>query len=104
MAKSTALEFPGAPAPETGGPPDQVEGIAAAQLRSYIERIERLNQEKAEISANITLVLAEAKANGFDTGTIREVIRLRALDTSKRQERDVMLDLYLRVLGMRADG
>lgn len=75
-------------------------GIAAAQLRAFIERIERLEEEKKTISDDIRDVYAEAKANGFDGPTLRAVVRLRKQDANERQEREALLDLYLHALGM----
>ncbi len=79
---------------------DGPSGIAVNQLRSIIERIERLEEEKAAIAEDIKEVYAEAKANGYDTKTLREVIRIRKMDTAERQEMDALLDLYLAALGM----
>jgi uncharacterized protein (UPF0335 family) len=75
-------------------------GIAAAQLRSIIERIERLEEEKKSLSDDIRDVFAEAKANGFDTKVLRQVIRLRKQDADERQEQEAVLDLYMHALGM----
>ncbi len=75
-------------------------GITGDQLRSYIERIERLEEEKAALAADIRDVYAEAKANGFDVKTMRQVIRLRKLDKEERDEQETLLDLYLHALGM----
>jgi uncharacterized protein (UPF0335 family) len=75
-------------------------GVAAGQLRSFIERIERLEEEKKGISDDIRDVFAEAKGNGFDTKVMRQVIRLRKKDTNKRQEEEAILDLYMHALGM----
>ena len=77
-----------------------VGGITAEQLRSYIERIERLDEEKAEIAVTIREVFAEAKSNGFDTKIMRQVIKLRKLDANGRAEQESLLDLYLHALGM----
>lgn len=77
-----------------------VGGIAGEQLRSYIERIERLEDEKANIAADIKEVFAEAKGMGFDTKIIRQVLKLRKMDASDRQEQEELLDLYLRAIGM----
>ena len=77
-------------------------GFAAEQLRSLIERIERLEEEKKALSSDITEVYAEAKANGFDPKVMKEVVRLRRLDKADRQEGEAMLDLYLSALGMRS--
>jgi uncharacterized protein (UPF0335 family) len=74
--------------------------IAADQLKSIVSRIERLEEEKAALSEDVKEVYAEAKANGFDTKILREVIRLRKMDTSERQEAEALLDLYLQALGM----
>jgi len=75
-------------------------GVSGDQLRSYIERIEKLEEEKSSIAVDIREVFAEAKANGFDTKTMRQVIKLRKMDHSERDEQEHMLDLYKRVLGM----
>ena len=77
-----------------------VGGIGAEQLRSYIERIERLEEEKAALTADIREVYAEAKGNGFDTKTMRQVVRLRKLDSVDREEQEELLDLYKRALGL----
>jgi uncharacterized protein (UPF0335 family) len=74
--------------------------VSAAQLKSIVERIERLEEEKAGLADDIKEVYAEAKANGFDVKTIRTVVRLRKLDSAERQEQDALLDLYLQALGM----
>lgn len=72
---------------------------AQSQLRSIVERIERLEIEKAEIAEQIKEVFAEAKGNGFDPKAIRKVVRLRKQDRAKRQEEEAVLDLYLSALG-----
>ena len=77
-------------------------GSAAGQLKSLIERIERLEEEKKALTADISEVYAEAKGHGFDTKIMRQVIRLRALDKAERQEAEAVLDLYLSALGMRS--
>jgi uncharacterized protein (UPF0335 family) len=74
--------------------------LAAGQLRSLIERIERLEEEKKGIADDIRDVYAEAKGQGFDTKIMRQVIRLRKKDTAERQEEEAILDLYLHALGM----
>lgn len=74
--------------------------IAQGQLRSFVERIERLEEEKTAIAADIKEIYAEAKGNGFDTKTLRKVISLRKKDTAERQEEEAMLELYLHALGM----
>jgi uncharacterized protein (UPF0335 family) len=75
-------------------------GVAAGQLRSFIERIERLEEEKKGIADDIRDVFAEAKGNGFDTKVMRQVIRLRKKDVNERQEEEAILDLYMHALGM----
>ncbi|MDH3668151.1 MAG: DUF2312 domain-containing protein [Paracoccaceae bacterium] len=74
--------------------------VAVGQLRALIERIERLEEEKKEVAEQIKEVFAEAKANGFDTRTIRKVIGLRKKPTEERQEEEALLDLYMSALGM----
>ena len=74
--------------------------VAAGQLRSLIERIERLEEEKQTIAADIREVYAEAKSHGFDTKIMRQVVRLRKQDSSERQEEEAVRDLYLSALGM----
>ena len=75
-------------------------GVAKDQLRAFVERIERLEEEKKAISDDIKDVFAEAKANGFDTKPIRTVVRLRKQDSNERAEQEALLDLYLHALGM----
>ncbi len=78
----------------------EVGGIAAERLRSFIERIERLEEEKAALAGDIREVYAEAKATGFDVRTIRQVVRLRKLDRDARHEQDHLLDLYKQAVGL----
>jgi uncharacterized protein (UPF0335 family) len=73
--------------------------IAAERLRSFLERVERLEDEKSTIAADIKEVFAEAKGEGYDTKTLRKVIRLRKMDKAKREEEEALLDLYLSALG-----
>ena len=76
-------------------------GITAGQLRAFIERVERLEEDKAALMADIREVYAEAKAHGFDVKTMRQVVRLRKLDSADRTEAEALLELYLGALGMR---
>ena len=76
---------------------------SAARLKSFIERIERLEEEKAATAADIKEVFAEAKGTGFDVKIMRQVVRLRKMETADRQEQDAILDLYLSALGMKID-
>ena len=78
----------------------EVGGIAGEHLRSYIDRIERLEEEKAGLAADIREIYAEAKGNGFDGKTMRQVVRLRKLDQSERNEQEELLSLYQRAPGM----
>ncbi|MCE9521569.1 MAG: DUF2312 domain-containing protein [Alphaproteobacteria bacterium] len=74
--------------------------FAKDQLKSIVERIERLEEEKAALSGDIKEVYAEAKGNGFDTKIIRKVVSIRKMDSAEREEIDALLDLYLSALGM----
>ncbi|MHA1189281.1 MAG: DUF2312 domain-containing protein [Alphaproteobacteria bacterium] len=77
-----------------------VAGIAVGQLRALIERIERLEEEKSELAADIREVYAEAKGTGFDTKVMRQIVRIRKQDSAERQEQEAIRDLYLHALGM----
>ena len=79
-----------------------MEGTAVArdQLKSIVERIERLEEEKRAVADDIKGIYVEAKANGFDTKTLRALVRLRKMDGTERQEQEALLDLYLNALGM----
>jgi uncharacterized protein (UPF0335 family) len=76
-------------------------GFAKEHLRSFIERIERLEEEKKALADDIREVYSEAKGTGFDAKVMRQVIRLRKMESADRQEQEAMLDLYLGALGMR---
>lgn len=78
---------------------DVLNATAQTQLKSIIERIERLEVEKAEIAEQIKEVFAEAKGNGFDVKVLRKVVRIRKQDRAKRQEEEAILDLYLAAIG-----
>jgi uncharacterized protein (UPF0335 family) len=80
--------------------PDSVENVAAAELRQFIERIERLTEEKAIISGDIKDVYGEAKGRGYDTKAIREIVRIRRKDAAERAEEQSILSTYLIALGM----
>ena len=77
-------------------------GFAKEHLKSFIERVERLEEEKAALTADIREVYAEAKGQGFDTKIMRQVVRLRKLENADRQEQEAILDLYMSALGMRS--
>src|SRR5207237_9597618 len=74
--------------------------VAADQLRLFIERIERLEEEKKGIADDIRDVYSEAKANGYDTKIMRMVVRLRKMETHTRQEQDALLETYRQALGL----
>lgn len=74
--------------------------VAAEQLRQLIERIERLEEEKAGIANDIKEVYAEAKGNGFEPKVMRQIVRLRKMDSDDRQEQDALLDLYRNAVGL----
>lgn len=78
-------------------------GVAAARLTSFVERIERLEDEKRDVMDQIKDVFAELKGEGFDTRTIRELLRLRKLKPHDRAEREMLLDTYKAALGMLSD-
>ncbi|WP_417584944.1 DUF2312 domain-containing protein [Pelagibacterium sp.] len=75
-------------------------GIARDQLRAFIERIERLEEEKKAIADDIKEVYAEAKGSGFDIKVMRQIVRIRKQDRNERAEQEAILDLYLHALGM----
>lgn len=78
-------------------------GIVGDQLRSIIERVERLEEEKAAIASDIKDVYAEAKGNGFNAAIIKQLVKERKLDKAERDEREALLTLYREALGMLAD-
>jgi uncharacterized protein (UPF0335 family) len=75
-------------------------GVESTKLKSYIERIERLEEEKAGLAADVRDVYSEAKSNGFDVKTMRQITKLRKMKANDRTEAEYMLDLYKRALGM----
>ncbi len=75
-------------------------GVAADQLRAFVERVERLEEEKKVIADDIKDVYAEAKGNGFDVKILRKVVSLRKKQPHEREEEEAVLDLYLHALGM----
>lgn len=79
---------------------DASQTVAAGQLRAFIERIERLGEEKKTIADDMKEVFAEAKGTGFDTKAMRTIISLRKRDAAERQEEEAILDLYKAALGM----
>ncbi len=79
---------------------DDVGGIAADRLRSFVERIERLEEEKKVLASDIKDVFAEAKGAGFDVKVLRKLISLRRMEAQEREEMDEILALYMRAIGM----
>lgn len=75
-------------------------GVAAEELKQFIERIERLEEEKAGISGDIKEVFAELKGRGYDAKIVRKIVAIRKQDASERQEQEAILDLYMQALGM----
>lgn len=78
----------------------KVGNVAVDQLRAIVERVERLEEEKTNIAGDVRDVYAEAKANGYDTKAIKQVVKLRKLDRHERDEQEYTLDLYKRALGL----
>ena len=78
------------------------DAVAPDLLKAFVERIERLEEEKASIAGDVKEVYAEAKAQGFDTKILRKVVSLRKRDAAERREEEEILDLYLQALGMMA--
>lgn len=78
---------------------ETLNATAQTQLRTVIERIERLEEDKAGVMADLKEVYAEAKGNGFDSKIIRKVVRLRKQDRAKRMEEEALVDLYLSAIG-----
>ena len=74
--------------------------VAADQLRLFIERIERLEEEKKSMADDVRDVYAEAKSNGYDTKTMRKIVALRKMECHVRQEADALLDTYRNALGL----
>ena len=90
-------------APATAAAPKQSEPaahIAKEHLKAFVERIERLEEEKKAISDDIRDVFGEAKANGFDTKALRTIVRLRRQDADERREEEIVLETYMHALGM----
>ena len=81
-----------------------VGGIAGDRLRSFIERIERLEEERRALGEDIKEVYSEAKSAGFDLTTMRQIVRIRKMDQDDRDEKQALLDTYMNALGMRESG
>ncbi len=85
---------------EESAPAENLQGSAKDHLRAFIERIERLEEEKAALAEDIREVYAEAKGTGFDTKALRTIIRLRKLEDHERMEQEALLATYMHALGM----
>lgn len=79
-------------------------GVAGDQLRAFVERIERMEEEKKAVADDIKEIYAEAKGNGFDVKVLRYIVRLRKEDPHTREEFEAVCDLYMHALGMLPDG
>jgi uncharacterized protein (UPF0335 family) len=79
---------------------DEVHGIAVDRLRSIIERIERLEEEKKALSSDIKDIMAEAKSAGFEPKALRRVLAARRMETQEREELEGLLEVYMNALGM----
>lgn len=96
------------PPADLGGRPNQPEslqtsgasGVTADRLRSFVERIERLDEERQALADDTKEIYAEAKGQGFDVKTMRKIVRLRKMDTDQRREEEALLETYLAALGM----
>ncbi len=95
MARNSKKTYPDI----SGG--DNSSKVAGAQLRAFLERIERMAEEKQAIAADIKEIYAEAKGNGWDTKIMRIIIRRRKQDAAERAEQEALLDIYEDSLGMR---
>ncbi|MFN3806753.1 DUF2312 domain-containing protein [Asticcacaulis sp.] len=84
---------------EQSAHPDVITAAAQGRLKSFIERIERLEEQKAAVTGDLKDVYAEAKGEGFDTKVMKRVVSLRRKDKMKVQEEDTLLDLYLSAIG-----
>lgn len=80
--------------PSNGG------NVAADQLRAFIERVERMEEEKTEIAEGIKEIFAEAKGNGFDTKIMKKIIAIRKMDANERAEQEALMETYMSALGM----
>jgi uncharacterized protein (UPF0335 family) len=85
---------------ERGEPETGLHNSARDQLKTIVERIERLEEEKAALASDIKEVYAEAKGNGFDTKALRSLVRIRKQDMSERREAEAVLATYMQALGM----
>lgn len=85
---------------QAADPEAEVGGVAADRLRSIIERVERLEEERKALADDIKDIFAEAKSAGFDVGVVKQLIRIRKKEPAEVEEQETLLDLYRRALGM----
>ena len=96
MAKSNVRSF----AAETDGEEKDTGGVGGKRLKSFLERIERLEEEKAALAEDIKEIYGEAKGTGFEPRIMRRIIKLRKMDIEKRREEDELMELYKAAIGM----
>lgn len=96
MTDSNVTQF----SPSASSETKDVDGVGGARLKSFIDRIEKLEEEKAAITDDIKEVYAEAKGVGFDVKTLRKIVSLRKVDEEKRKEADELLEIYKAAIGM----
>ena len=84
----------------SGDDEDDLEGVGTKKLKAFIERVERLEEEKRALQEDVKEIYAEAKATGFDVKTLRKVVKLRRMDVEKRREEDELLEIYCTALGL----
>lgn len=84
----------------SGDEGEDIGGVAGKRLKSFIERVERLEKEKSVIAEDIKEVYAEAKGVGFDVKTVRKIVRMRKMDAEKRREEEELLELYCAAIGL----
>ncbi len=99
MDQTNVTSFP-ADAETNEGETKDVGGVGGARLKAFVERIERLEEEKKALAEDIKEIYAESKAVGFDAKIIRKVVSLRKMDTEKRREEEELLELYKSAIGL----
>jgi uncharacterized protein (UPF0335 family) len=100
MSESNIAIVPQAAPEDESEAVQNVGGVTGAQLKSFIERIERLEEEKKAIAEDIKEIYSEAKGSGFDAKAMRTLVRLRSMDSEKRREEEDILDVYKAAIGL----
>lgn len=95
--KAGGAETPGGASVQAA---DSQGGVAAGELRQFIERIERLHEERAALADDIKDIFAELKGRGYFVKAVQQILRIRRMDPDKRQEEEAILELYMNALGM----